>query len=245
MYDLSPISFRLSILLAIHPNLHLSASSFEKYSQCYQQPIFVYFGLFGRHPLRCVGEMRLQPTTSQWSLKNGTQIKSILPKSRSQDRQVILDFQIIAQLYFEAIFNPIQCSFGVCKYKLYGLLPFRFSIQQRSVTILFESLVFIKWDASWWGVAIKNTSFKSYYFHVIMNCEWWLFCFCRSSDVCESEEDSLESSSDDEGLLPTAAHQDSLKEGWVTSHFFFFCIPIRVLCRAGSTPPHSRTKPAW
>lgn len=116
------------------PFLHLSASSFEKYSQCYQQPIFVYVGLFGRHPLRCVGEMRLQPTTSPWSLKNGTQIKSILPKSRSQDRQVILDFPIIAQVYFEAIFNPIQCSFGVCKYKLYGLLPFRFSIQQRSVT---------------------------------------------------------------------------------------------------------------
>lgn len=126
MYDLSLIIHPLGnpSKSSSSPFLHLSASSFEKYSQCYQQPIFVYFGLFGRHPLRCVGEMRLQPTTSQWSLKNGTQIKSILPKSRSQDRQVILDFQIIAQLYFEAILNPIQC---VCKYKLYGLLPFRFS----------------------------------------------------------------------------------------------------------------------
>lgn len=40
--------------------------------------------------------------------------------------------------------------------------------------------------------------------------------------MCESEEDSLESSSDDEGLLPTAASQDSLKEGWVTHTSFLY-----------------------
>lgn len=43
----------------------------------------------------------------------------------------------------------------------------------------------------------------------------FIFIFRSNQDLCESDEDSLESSSDDECLFPNAANQDggSLKEG--------------------------------